>query len=683
MGVVYKATDPYIGRTVALKTTHVDIHGAETGDLLKRFRNEARAAGVLSHRNIVTIYDAGEHDGVFYIAMELIEGTTLAGLLLQRKMLPPEQVVEVGTQIATGLDYAHSRGVVHRDVKPANIMIAPDGTVKIMDFGIANSGASLTHTGEVLGTPNYMSPEQVKGKPLDGRSDLFSTGVLLYEMLTGEKPFAGPTVATIIYKIVNEEPIPPRDLDVTIHPGLSAVITKALQKPPAERYQTGAELASELKHYREAGAATDATMALPVAQFTHEYPSETLEQPAVAPANAWDTHEAECGTPTAMSEPAISPPAVGDSGSLLMAERIATSELGIPSTPESESDEPPIAAAPRLRRSGLPVLWIVLTAALLVGIGVALRSTLHVSRNSGPVKQNVASTPVAPALPTAPQPQPPTPDQAAAAKDAPAAAQTVSAAASKPMPEPVTTGELLITSTPPGAQVEIDGRTIKNWVTPFHTPALKAGPHTVLLTLPGFEAVHQEVNVVAGKNTSVEMRLQQQQGRFSISSIPAGARILVDGRDTGLKTPSQVPVDAGQHKITLLKAGFHPAQTVAAAAGGQTFSFSTQLHSTSGPAPDTGYANVQPQANPFGRLRRLFGAGNSESQGAVAIWTYPKGATITVNNFQLRRTTPLRFPLEPGRYQITLKMDGYKTVTRAINVEKRKVVQIDEVLEPK
>lgn len=683
MGVVYKATDPNIGRTVALKTTRVDIHGAEAGDLLKRFRNEARAAGVLSHRNIVTIYDAGEHDGVFYIAMELIEGTTLAGLLLQRKMLPPEQVAEVGAQIAAGLDYAHSRGVVHRDVKPANIMIAPDGTVKIMDFGIANSGASLTHTGEVLGTPNYMSPEQVKGKPLDGRSDLFSTGVLLYEMLTGEKPFAGPNVATIIYKIVNEEPIPPRDLDVTIHPALSAVITKALKKSPEERYQTGAELASELKHYREVGSAADATMALPVAQFTDDYGSATLAQAAAISANTWETRDPERSSRTATSEPAISPAAVSDSGSLLVAERIPTSELGIPLTSESESGELPVPATPRAQRSRVPVLWIVLTAALLVGIGVALRSTLRVSPSSGPVKQNVASEPFAPALPRASQPQLATPDQGGAAKDAQAAPQTVPAVPSKPTPEPVTTGELLITSTPSGAQVEIDGRTISNWVTPFRTPALKAGSHTVLLTLPGYEAVHQKVNVVVGKNTPLDIRLQQQQGKFSISSIPAGARVLVDGRDTGLKTPAQVPVDPGQHKVTLLKPGFHPAQTFADAAAGQTLSFSTQLHSTSGPAPDTGYANVQPQANPFGRLRRLFGAGNPESQGAVAIRTYPKGAAITVNNFQLRRTTPLRFPLEPGRYQITLKMNGYKTVTRAINVEKRKVVQIDEVLEPR
>src|SRR5262249_9214403 len=152
-----------------------------------------------------------------------------------------------------GLDYAHAHGVVHRDVKPGNIMITSRGAVKIMDFGIAKSGGSVTSTGQVLGTPNYMSPEQVKGRPLDGRSDLFSFGVILYEMLTGEKPCVAKKAPTTIYKIENEAPIPPRDLDATIHPGLSAAVTKALAKSPDERYQSGAELVRDLENYKAGG----------------------------------------------------------------------------------------------------------------------------------------------------------------------------------------------------------------------------------------------------------------------------------------------------------------------------------------------------------------------------------------------------------------------------------------------
>src|SRR5947209_2420720 len=250
MGVVYKATDPNIGRTVALKTTRLDVHGSDAEELLQRFRNEARLAGVLQHPNIVTIYDAGEFEGLFYIAMEYIEGQTLHQLLAKQKILPIPQVVELARQVCAGLDAAAAQKVVHRDIKPANIMLEPGGNAKIMDFGIAKAGGGLTSTGQVLGTPNYMSPEQVRGRPLDGRSDLFSFGVILYEMVTGQKPFTGDNVTTIIYKIIHEEPIPPRELDANVHPGLNAVITKALAKHPDLRYQKGAALVRDLANYQ-------------------------------------------------------------------------------------------------------------------------------------------------------------------------------------------------------------------------------------------------------------------------------------------------------------------------------------------------------------------------------------------------------------------------------------------------
>ena len=236
MGVVYKATDPNIGRLVALKTMRIDVHGIEHEEMSRRFRHEARAAGTLNHPNIVTIYDAHEVDGLFYIAMEYIEGETLQAMMLERKALPTENVIGYTKQICAGLDYAHDKGIIHRDIKPANIMITPHETVKIMDFGIAKTGAGLTSAGRVLGTPSYMSPEQVRGRPIDGRSDLFGLGVMLYEMVTGEKPFTGESITTIIYKIVNEQPI--------------AVILKSLAKAPERRYQTGAELAKDLDNYK-------------------------------------------------------------------------------------------------------------------------------------------------------------------------------------------------------------------------------------------------------------------------------------------------------------------------------------------------------------------------------------------------------------------------------------------------
>src|SRR5215813_453281 len=263
MGVVYKAKDPTIGRTVALKTMRLDTHGLDSGELLRRFQNEARAAGLLNHPNIVTIYDAGEQDGMFYIAMEFIEGVTLHKILMERKTLRPMEIVDLARQVCAGLDHAHAHGVIHRDIKPANIMVEPDGTAKIMDFGIAKSGGGLTSTGQVLGTPNYMAPEQVRGHQLDGRSDLFSFGVMMYEMVTGEKPFQGNNVTTIIYKIIHEDPVPPRELDVSVHPGLSSIVMKTLAKRADDRYQTGAELVRALEGYKSAAGTEESTQQIP------------------------------------------------------------------------------------------------------------------------------------------------------------------------------------------------------------------------------------------------------------------------------------------------------------------------------------------------------------------------------------------------------------------------------------
>src|SRR4051794_19946486 len=262
MGIVYRAMDPNIGRIVALKTMRLDVHGADEEEILRRFKHEAKLAGVINHPNVVTIYDAGEDQRIFYIAMEHVEGVTLQAMLHQQRVIPAQLMLEISRQICPAMDFAHKRGIIHRDIKPANIMLTSSGGAKIMDFGIAKAEGGLTSAGQVLGTPAYMSPEQVRGKTLDGRSDLFSYGVCLYEMVTGEKPFTGQNVTTIIYKIMNEQPVPPRELDITIHPGLSEVITKALSKNPDERYQNGKELAHALETYKEFGSNAEKTQVL-------------------------------------------------------------------------------------------------------------------------------------------------------------------------------------------------------------------------------------------------------------------------------------------------------------------------------------------------------------------------------------------------------------------------------------
>jgi len=269
MGVVYKATDPVIGRTVAVKTIKLNAEG--TGltrpELLARFQTEARAAGLLTHPNIVVVFDAGEEDGLYYITMELVEGRSLQALLDDGHSFPLPRVLRIMEQACSALQFAHERNVVHRDIKPANLMLTGDDTVKVTDFGTAKilQFGTVQQTAHVMGTPSYMSPEQVKGRAVDGRSDIFSLGVMLYEMVTGEKPFPGQNITTVIYKIVNEEPVPPKQVDPSIHAGISAVVMRALCKDPETRYQTCRELLEDLRNYRALNATSGnphSTMAL-------------------------------------------------------------------------------------------------------------------------------------------------------------------------------------------------------------------------------------------------------------------------------------------------------------------------------------------------------------------------------------------------------------------------------------
>jgi serine/threonine protein kinase len=254
MGVVYKAMDPVIGRTVAVKTIRLSEEGTGLSrpELLTRFQTEARAAGLLTHPNIVVVFDAGEEDGLYYITMELVEGKSLQALLDGGHAFPLPRTLRIMEQTCSALQFAHERNVIHRDIKPANLMLTADDTVKVTDFGTAKilQFGTVQQTAHVMGTPSYMSPEQVKGRAVDGRSDIFSLGVMLYEMVTGEKPFPGQNITTVIYKIVNEDPVPPRQIDPSIHPGISAVIMKALVKEPDQRYQNCREMLEDLRNYR-------------------------------------------------------------------------------------------------------------------------------------------------------------------------------------------------------------------------------------------------------------------------------------------------------------------------------------------------------------------------------------------------------------------------------------------------
>ncbi len=677
MGVVYKAKDPTIGRTVALKTMRLDVHGLESAEMVRRFQNEARAAGLLSHPNIVTIYDAGEQDGIFYIAMEFIQGTTLHELLAEQRILPAEEVVQYSRQICRGLDYAHSYGIVHRDVKPANIMITANGTVKIMDFGIAKAGGSMTSTGQVLGTPNYMSPEQVKGRPLDGRSDLFSFGVILYEMLTGEKPFVGQNVTTIIYKIVNENPIAPRDLDVTVHPGLSAIVTRALAKSPDERYQSGAELVHDLENYKTAGAPMHATSVLPA--YTPPpavQAAAAAEKTVVLPVNVVSGSTVRAAVPAPAPAPAAKRPA-------------------------------PVKRMPSLARTGRKGLFLA-TAVTVLLLGTVMggwayrRSHAQVHQLEAEIKtqfsqqqqqvmrqqQNVVPTVVSPRpeVTIAPdttvkfvkyasaKPAPPASRlQRVALPPAPDPQAKVQKALSSPNQVYSQQSELRFNSKPDGAKVEIDGWSEPNWVTPFTASHLAAGYHLISFTKAGYLTQTRSVESEAGKSMPVSVDLAPAVSTIVVSSNPQGANIWLDGKDTGLLTPAQLTVEKGPHRVVVRKAGFKDAAGDENLAEGQTISFTPVLLSQNQKAEDGPSSTL---------LRRIFGADTvPEGKGLVHVRTEPAGATIIVDGKVAPKRSNARWPADPGVYSIVLQMEGFKSVHRNIKVQKGKISNLDEILE--
>ncbi|HVK55970.1 MAG TPA: serine/threonine-protein kinase, partial [Burkholderiales bacterium] len=285
MGIVYKAQDPLIERVVAVKCVGIGMSQEETEAFDQRFYREAKSAGRLNHPNIVTIHDVGKSGDHAYIAMEFLEGQSLREILDSGVVLPLDLISDVIAQVADGLAFAHQNAIVHRDIKPANIMVLYNGAVKITDFGIALlPTGSRTMAGTIFGSPKYVSPEQVVGNQVDGRSDIFSLGAVLYESLTGAPPFTGDELNAILYKVINEMPLPPSSRNRRIPPAFDYIVMKAMAKLPSERYQTIQEMAVDIRNYLQLTppAATTALATQTLERRSARRPkAEVMVQPVV------------------------------------------------------------------------------------------------------------------------------------------------------------------------------------------------------------------------------------------------------------------------------------------------------------------------------------------------------------------------------------------------------------------
>jgi serine/threonine protein kinase len=373
MGVVFKATDTVLQRTVAVKTVNMALEKDHADRYEARFYQEARAAGGLNHPNIVTVYDAGKAGDVVYMAMEYIQGVELRSLFVEGQAMGVPQSISIAAQVAEGLGYAHQAGVVHRDIKPANIMVVAEGPVKITDFGIARMRASadLTQTGVMLGSPKYMSPEQVIGKRADHRSDIFSLGVILYEMLTGVAPFSGENVTALMYQIVNFAPPAPSSVNPAVPEMLDFIVAKMLAKPLEQRYQDAREVARDLREC-ERGLASPPASTLP----GRPYGLASGPQPELVTTHAKGVVLAQALTRSreqdnAPEQPA-GPGALGVSHSFDSVE--ATQRLaaltGAATAPQTATQA--IGAIPRPPRTGWRRRdWLVVGGAALAGLVVA------------------------------------------------------------------------------------------------------------------------------------------------------------------------------------------------------------------------------------------------------------------------------------------------------------------------
>jgi serine/threonine-protein kinase len=453
MGSVLRARDPIMGRVVAIKSIHAaSLAGDQAAEFRERFYREARAAGALSHPGIVPVFDVGENNGSPYLVMELVQGRTLDVALKHGERYTIERVCEIGQQIAEALGFAHRKGVIHRDIKPANILMTTREVYgverpRITDFGVAKlAGGEMTSTGQLLGTPAFMPPEQFTGAPIDNRTDLFSVGVILYRMTTGEQPFAGETLTAVSYKVVHTEPIPPSKLNPAVSKQLESVILKCLAKSPAERYQTGEDLAADLAAVRK--STTGAHPHPAYSSIMDSGVGETIDQvSSLRPATA---HTFSSATASATMQSAAA--AAGATQSLppgtqswpVTESQTAVAMQSMPPAPQTLAPNAsldafvsqaqaaqPVAASkePRSKPRLLVIVEIVLACAAVAGIFL-----LHKRTTEAP--QLAASTPAQ----AAPQPAAPT--------SQPAAAAPVPVPSAAPPPKPAALGPARPTAAP-------------------------------------------------------------------------------------------------------------------------------------------------------------------------------------------------------------------------------------------
>ena len=816
-GCVYKANDPESGQTLALKTFRLDIFGEQAQEVVQRILQEAETTKDLGSPNIALVYGAGEIDGQFCAAMEYIQGNSIATMLARKEGFSIWDLLDISRQVCQGLEHAHEHNVFHFSLEPAKIMVTWDGTVKILSFGISSTGyAAAGATGVPPSVLYYMSPEQVRGEQLDARSNLFTWGAMLYEMVTDQKAFDGGDADAVRQKILEAMPVPPALLNPKINPVASDVIMKALSKTPTDRFQSGREMVNDLEKARESSSKTvkgtletakktvaaDAVKAATAkfasapqpsapkfesrppetrvpdqtaslsneleTSWTPAKPSEPARKAAAAAAGWNSAGTNSAGPRTAHLDPSSQfvtsvvkasvdalehPSANLSAGALdelavekpriaidpMMAENTGATSKGVsfsemdelpplkeiytpPPAPKAEEPEPEETLPPIVLRKTEPekpkiqprevaqkaikeiksvppqlIMYSIAGAValiLIVGIAVFWHSMTQSTDEEGRVPEQTASTvkPQAPELQAAPAPVPAESTEAAASVETPAEpvaeepspADRKAAAPAKarfgrnkknsaPAPAASIPGQLAIDSTPEGAQVQIDGRSDPNWLTPYTLAGIAPGQHTVIVSKSGYGQETHTVDVISASKAFLVVHLASLNATMNVASEPAGAAIFVDGKDTMHVTPSVITLEKGMHTVLVRKTGYLDETTSAAGQAGQNYHFAPTLRAL---------GNVD-DIKTVGKFKKIFGGNGAQAgMGKVSIKTSPKGAQIAINRRMLEKTSPVEFLLNPGNYVVDITLTGYKPVQKVITVEQKGNVVIEEALQP-
>jgi eukaryotic-like serine/threonine-protein kinase len=569
-GAVYSGRDPYIKRTVAIKTCQLNDE-----EIKSRFFREAELAGNLHHRHITTIYDFGVENGIPYIVQEFLSGEDLDKKIKRAEPLPILRKVEILVAIADGLAYAHAAGIIHRDIKPANVRILDDGSVKIMDFGIAKSlqtESNLTQTGITLGTSAYLAPEQIRGEPVDRRTDIFSLGILAYELLTFRKPFRGEHLSTVLYKILNETPEPIEMLSPDAPPTLAAAVNRAMEKQRENRYPSMDTLKQDLLNVQREMAGSSG-------QFpTAVLPADDMDATVMTPSGGI--------VPSSITPPSGSlarvPAALDATPSSASLKRKAGLELVNFRDPDDAPGEATIAGksaeivlSPPAAPSRTPI-FIAVAAVAVAGVA----AFLYLSRGKSeapPAPPSAAAKVAEKAAPIEfPEPQlgkePNVPKPPPAAVKPKAEAPPQEAAGREAPPASATAAKRRVQfSSIPASTLYVDGKEIGPSI-PARTIELAEGTHRVRFEAEGLEAYHREFKV--GPKESNTIAYQFPVGYLVIKADPswAGASVIIGGKYKGsLPQASRLRMPKGTYSVTLHREGFQPVtQQITVAERGET-----------------------------------------------------------------------------------------------------------------